>query len=103
MQITSVEYKRRTRERLRVFLHQLSNETDFSVEELLEGINNPLSELVQLALHLIKPEDSHRKIARIVVTLCEGRGEDKLQMVKIVKEITQLGLKECKDLVDSMY
>jgi len=103
MEITSNEYKRRSREKLRVFLHQLSNETGFSVKELLDGIDNPLSELSQLALTHIQPEYSHKRIARIVVNLAEGRGETKLDMVKTVKSITDLGLKEAKDLVDSMY
>ena len=45
-----------------------------------------------------KPPPSRRRTTFDVVL--EGAGEKKIQVIKVVRELTGLGLKEAKDLVD---
>jgi len=45
------------------------------------------------------PAGGEKKTFNIVLT---GGGEKKIEVIKVVKEITQKGLKDCKDLVDAL-
>ncbi len=45
-----------------------------------------------------KPEEEKKQIADVVLT---NIGAKKIEVIKAIKEITQKGLKECKDLVDA--
>jgi large subunit ribosomal protein L7/L12 len=68
--------------------------TTLSNEEILEAIGNKT--VVELA-ELI---EAFKSKFNVTVVLKEG-GAKKIQVIKVVREITSLGLKEAKDAVDS--
>jgi len=89
---------------LKAFAEQLVNLTVKEVNELAEILKTeygiePAAAAVAVAAPVAAVAEVEEKTSFDVVL--KGAGANKLAIVKLVKELTGLGLKEAKDLVDS--
>jgi large subunit ribosomal protein L7/L12 len=90
---------------LKAFAEQLLNLTVKEVNELAEilkseyGIEPAAAAVAVAAGPAVAAEVAEEKTSFDVVL--KGPGANKLAIVKLVKELTGLGLKEAKDIVDS--
>jgi large subunit ribosomal protein L7/L12 len=90
---------------LKAFAEQLVNLTVKEVNELAEilkseyGIEPAAAAVAVAAGPVAVAEEKEEKTSFDVVL--KGVGANKLAIVKLVKELTGLGLKEAKDIVDS--
>jgi large subunit ribosomal protein L7/L12 len=90
---------------LKAFAEQLVNLTVKEVNELAEilkseyGIEPAAAAVAVAAGPVAAAEEKEEKTSFDVVL--KGVGANKLAIVKLVKELTGLGLKEAKDIVDS--
>jgi large subunit ribosomal protein L7/L12 len=90
---------------LKVFAEQLVNLTVKEVNELAEILKSeygiePAAAAVAVAAGPVAVADAVEEKTSFDVVL-KGAGANKLAIVKLVKELTGLGLKEAKDIVDS--
>jgi large subunit ribosomal protein L7/L12 len=90
---------------LKAFAEQLVNLTVKEVNELAEilkteyGIEPAAAAVAVAAGPVAAAEEKEEKTSFDVIL--KGPGANKLAIVKLVKELTGLGLKEAKDIVDS--
>lgn len=90
---------------LKAFAEQLVNLTVKEVNELAEILKSeygiePAAAAVAVAAPVAGPAEEKEEKTSFDVIL-KGAGANKLAIVKAVKELTGLGLKEAKDIVDS--
>jgi large subunit ribosomal protein L7/L12 len=105
-QITNKQFKNYTKMAdLKAFAEQLVNLTVKEVNELAEILKSeygiePAAAAVAVAAGPAAAATAVEEKTSFDVVL-KGAGANKLAVVKLVKELTGLGLKEAKDLVDS--
>ena len=90
---------------LKAFAEQLVNLTVKEVNELAQILKDeygiePAAAAVAVAAPAAAGAAAEEKTSFDVVLKAAGAGANKLAIVKLVKELTGLGLKEAKDMVD---
>lgn len=92
---------------LKQIAEQLVNLTVKEVKELADilkdeyGIEPAAAAAVAVAAPAAGGDDAAEKVQTEFDVILKGAGQSKLAVVKLVKEITGLGLKEAKDAVDA--
>ena len=84
-------------------LEVIGNMTVLELSEFVDAFKNKFNVTavaapVAVAGGAAAPEAAEEKVEFDVVL--EGMGDKKIQVIKVVREVTSLGLKEAKDLVD---
>jgi len=91
---------------LKAFAEQLVNLTVKEVNELADILKEeygiePAAAAVAIAGPAAGGEDAEAEEQTAFDVILKSHGQSKLAVVKLVKELTSLGLKEAKELVDS--
>lgn len=91
---------------LKAFAEQLVNLTVKEVNELAEILKEeygiePAAAAVAVAGPAAGGADTTEEVQTAFDVILKAHGQSKLAVVKLVKELTSLGLKEAKELVDS--
>jgi large subunit ribosomal protein L7/L12 len=91
---------------LKAFAEQLVNLTVKEVNELADILKEeygiePAAAAVAIAVPAAGGDDAAAEEQTAFDVILKSHGQSKLAVVKLVKELTSLGLKEAKELVDS--
>ncbi len=91
---------------LKAFAEQLVNLTVKEVNELADILKEehgiePAAAAVAVAGPAVAAEGAAEEVQTEFDVILKAAGQSKLAVVKLVKELTSLGLKESKELVDS--